>query len=182
MPIFKDFMAEALKGTPDVPFRIPPGVNLVRVNHDTGQPAKPGDRVVILEAFRAGTGPTDTATLLGMGGAAEETGNARGDSSRADASLDASVARRLQELLSSLGLRSGDRVKLEIDAAGDIRVADSDAGIGSIEAALNADPQLADDLRRLARSRSAPAGSPFGEAELRIEVGESDAAAGLTWR
>lgn len=67
VPIFKDFMAEALKGTPDVPFRIPPGVNLVRVNHDTGQLAKPGDRVVILEAFRAGTGPTDTATLLGMG-------------------------------------------------------------------------------------------------------------------
>ena len=26
VPIFKDFMAEALKGTPDVPFRIPPGV------------------------------------------------------------------------------------------------------------------------------------------------------------
>jgi hypothetical protein len=134
------------------------------------------------QAVETAVSPFAMVMHAAMGAAAAETRNARGDFNGADESLGASVARRLQELLTSLGLRPGDRVKLEIDAAGDIRVADSDAGIGSIEAALHADPQLADDLRRLARSRSAQAGSPFGEAELRIEVGESDAAAGLTRR
>ncbi|MSO71337.1 MAG: penicillin-binding protein 1A [Alphaproteobacteria bacterium] len=51
-PIFKRFMAEALKDAPKTPFRIPPGIRLVRVSAATGQPAKPGDRDVILEAFK----------------------------------------------------------------------------------------------------------------------------------
>ncbi|MGE0094439.1 MAG: penicillin-binding protein 1A [Alphaproteobacteria bacterium] len=78
VPIFKEFMAEALKDKPDVPFRVPPGVSLVRVNHDTGQLARPGDRVVILEAFRAGTGPGESATLMGMG--TDDTGSGTGSS------------------------------------------------------------------------------------------------------
>ncbi|RMD63813.1 MAG: penicillin-binding protein, partial [Alphaproteobacteria bacterium] len=57
-PIFRDFMAAALKDKPAIPFRIPPGVRLVRLNLDTGQLARPGDRHVILEAFRPGTVPT----------------------------------------------------------------------------------------------------------------------------
>lgn len=54
-PIFRDFMADALKDKPDIPFRVPPGVRLVRVNYKTGKPAKPGDELVILEAFRKET-------------------------------------------------------------------------------------------------------------------------------
>ena len=56
-PLFKDFMAEALKDQPNVPFRIPPGIRLVRVNLETGQRAQPGDGKVILEAFKPGTEP-----------------------------------------------------------------------------------------------------------------------------
>jgi penicillin-binding protein 1A len=52
VPIFRDFMTEALSDQPSVPFAVPPGIRLVRVNHDTGRPAKPGDTNVILEAFR----------------------------------------------------------------------------------------------------------------------------------
>jgi penicillin-binding protein 1A len=52
VPIFRDFMTEALSEQPSVPFAVPPGIRLVRVNHDTGRPAKPGDTNVILEAFR----------------------------------------------------------------------------------------------------------------------------------
>ncbi len=52
-PIFTDFMAEALAGTPSIPFRIPRGIQLVRINRDTGEPAKAGDKRVIVEAFRA---------------------------------------------------------------------------------------------------------------------------------
>lgn len=51
-PIFRDFMAEALKNKPDIPFRIPEGVRLVRVDAKTGKPAKVGSKDAIWEAFR----------------------------------------------------------------------------------------------------------------------------------
>ncbi len=52
-PVFGDFMAEALKDQAGIPFRIPSGVRLVRVNAKTGRPATAGDPNVILEAFKA---------------------------------------------------------------------------------------------------------------------------------
>ena len=58
-PVFRDFMAAALAEAPATPFRIPPGLRLVRINAETGQPARPGDRKVIFEAYRPGTEPTD---------------------------------------------------------------------------------------------------------------------------
>ena len=64
-PIFREFMGPALEGKPAKPFRVPPGVSLVRVEHDTGRPAQPGDAHVILEAFRAGTSPSTQATVMG---------------------------------------------------------------------------------------------------------------------
>ncbi len=57
VPIFRDFMRDALKNEPGVPFRIPSGIRLVRINAATGEPAKPGDSKVILEAFKPGTEP-----------------------------------------------------------------------------------------------------------------------------
>jgi len=59
-PIFRDFMMEAVGDEPAIPFRIPPGVNLVRVNAQTGELAQPGDERVILEAFKEGTEPRGT--------------------------------------------------------------------------------------------------------------------------
>jgi penicillin-binding protein 1A len=56
-PIFRDFMQTALADKPGNAFRIPPGVRLVRVNPETGKPARPGDRKVIWEAFKPGTEP-----------------------------------------------------------------------------------------------------------------------------
>lgn len=52
-PIFRDFVRKALKDEPLVPFRVPSGIRLVRINHKTGQPAKPSDKDVILEAFKS---------------------------------------------------------------------------------------------------------------------------------
>ncbi|MEM6536410.1 MAG: penicillin-binding protein 1A [Pseudomonadota bacterium] len=52
-PIFGEFMAEALAEEAGVPFRVPSGIRLVRVNAKTGRPASPGERNVILEAFKA---------------------------------------------------------------------------------------------------------------------------------
>jgi penicillin-binding protein 1A len=88
-PIFRDFMAAALKDQPAIPFRIPPGIELVRVNVETGQLAKAGDKQVIYEAFKPGSEPTgegpvavvtgglgdgeDDASMAATGGWSEET-------------------------------------------------------------------------------------------------------------
>lgn len=67
-PVFREFMAEALRGKSAVPFRIPPGVRLVRINAETGELARPGDEQVILEAFRPGTEPgLENALILDDG-------------------------------------------------------------------------------------------------------------------
>ncbi|MEE6206669.1 MAG: hypothetical protein VZR95_01275 [Alphaproteobacteria bacterium] len=52
LPIFYDFMQEALKDVPDVGFRIPAGIKLVRVNPQTGRPSSIGDSTVITEAVK----------------------------------------------------------------------------------------------------------------------------------
>jgi penicillin-binding protein 1A len=56
-PAFKEFMGEALKDQPAIPFRIPPGIEMVRVNTANGQLARAGDRNVIYEPFKPGTEP-----------------------------------------------------------------------------------------------------------------------------
>jgi penicillin-binding protein 1A len=45
-------MEAALRGKPAVPFRVPPGIRLVRVNGQTGAIAQAGDDRVILEALK----------------------------------------------------------------------------------------------------------------------------------
>lgn len=52
LPIFYDFMKEALENKPNLEFRIPKGIKFVRVNPKTGKPATLDDKVVILEALK----------------------------------------------------------------------------------------------------------------------------------
>lgn len=66
-PIFRNFMTKALLGQSATPFRIPPSVNLVRVNAKTGQLAQPGDKSVILEAFKRGREPAPGRTQAVIG-------------------------------------------------------------------------------------------------------------------
>ena len=63
-PIFRDFMTAALAGKPSIPFRIPPGVRMVRINSRTGKLARTGDKNIILEAFKPGTEPTGESEIL----------------------------------------------------------------------------------------------------------------------
>ena len=56
-PIFGAFMERALGGVPNSPFRIPDGVDMVRIDAETGRRPLPGSERVILEAFARGTGP-----------------------------------------------------------------------------------------------------------------------------
>jgi penicillin-binding protein 1A len=78
-PIFRDFMAEALKDEAAVPFRVPPGVRLVRVNATSGLPTGVGDKRAVLEPFKPGTEPGAEGRKLGnpdtaSGGPATGTG------------------------------------------------------------------------------------------------------------
>jgi penicillin-binding protein 1A len=56
-PIFRDFMADALKDAPALPFPDTPGASMVLVNSISGQRTVAGDKDAILEAFRPGTEP-----------------------------------------------------------------------------------------------------------------------------
>jgi penicillin-binding protein 1A len=68
VPIFKAFMQEALKDAPKVPFRLPDGVRLVRVDARSGKLAvgEVGERV-IFEAFKPGTEPLRPSQRGGLG-------------------------------------------------------------------------------------------------------------------
>jgi penicillin-binding protein 1A len=59
-PIARDFLKLALADKPAVPFKIPAGIKLVRVDAKSGMRAGPGDGGrTILEAFKPGTAPPD---------------------------------------------------------------------------------------------------------------------------
>jgi penicillin-binding protein 1A len=76
-PVFRDFMQEALKDKPGTPFRIPPGIRLVRVDAATGQRATSATQKVIYEAFKPGTEPSDTpASVIEGIGVASDQGSA----------------------------------------------------------------------------------------------------------
>ncbi|PVE23192.1 penicillin-binding protein [Microvirga sp. KLBC 81] len=55
-PVFRDFMQMALKDKPATPFRVPPGIKLIRVSAATGTRAGDGAGT-ILEAFKPGQSP-----------------------------------------------------------------------------------------------------------------------------
>jgi penicillin-binding protein 1A len=62
LPIFVQFMTAALEDKPATPFRVPPGVRLVRVDAETGLLAGGNTQSAILEAYMPGTEPTGTST------------------------------------------------------------------------------------------------------------------------
>jgi penicillin-binding protein 1A len=65
-PVFRDFMQMALKDKPATPFRVPPGIKLIRISASTGQRAGAGEGGgVILEAFKPGTAPPDGYSVVG---------------------------------------------------------------------------------------------------------------------
>lgn len=65
-PIFGDFIANALKDQPDVPFQKPEGMQEIAINGKTGMAAQPGDDNLIIEAFKPGTGPADIYHVIGQ--------------------------------------------------------------------------------------------------------------------
>lgn len=78
-PIFKDFMEKALKDKPVIPFKVPKGVKMVRVNAFTGGKAKGGESNTIYEAFRPGTEVTQAYNLPHWDGEHEKAGEGGGE-------------------------------------------------------------------------------------------------------
>jgi penicillin-binding protein 1A len=65
VPIFTEFMADALKGTPPTPFNVPAGMAQVWIDPKTGVQANAGDQA-ILEAFKPGSGPNLSSSVIGI--------------------------------------------------------------------------------------------------------------------
>jgi len=76
LPVFIEFMQQALKDKPAIPFRIPPGLTMARVREADGLAAGPGDKGIVLEPFKPGTVPQAAGPVLDgseSAGAAGET-------------------------------------------------------------------------------------------------------------
>jgi penicillin-binding protein 1A len=86
-PIFRDFMIAALKNTPAIDFRIPPGLRLYRVSAATGLPVS-GNEPAIYEAYKPGTEPGKNPNLASQSAAGDEDaspGTASDDAGSSDA-------------------------------------------------------------------------------------------------
>jgi len=64
-PIARDFMKLALADKPPTPFKIPAGIKLIRIVEKTGLRPAPGETAgTILEAYKPGTGPSDSYAVM----------------------------------------------------------------------------------------------------------------------
>jgi penicillin-binding protein 1A len=77
-PVFRDFMQMALADKPAVPFRVPPGIKLVRVDANTGLRATANTEKTILEAFKPNEDPPDGNNYVTLPGAETEPQTANG--------------------------------------------------------------------------------------------------------
>ncbi len=84
LPVFIDFMKEALKNTPSTPFRIPNSVKFVKIDRTTGKfptPATPKENI-FFEAFKADDSieTIDTTTDSAVGSTGENSEDKNSDS------------------------------------------------------------------------------------------------------
>jgi len=76
-PVFRDYMMAALKDSPPTEFRIPPGLQMMRVNPDTMMPPGPGEASIWV-AYKPDTAP-DQDRDLGLRGVPGESDAAAND-------------------------------------------------------------------------------------------------------
>ena len=63
VPIFKQFMVDALAGQPLIPFRRSGGITLVPVHAETGERVLPDHEMAVLEVFKPGQRPKSTVLI-----------------------------------------------------------------------------------------------------------------------
>jgi penicillin-binding protein 1A len=64
-PMVRDFFKAALADTPAVPFRVPAGIKLIRIDAKSGTRLAAGGGGGLLEAFKPGTAPPDSYSIIG---------------------------------------------------------------------------------------------------------------------
>ena len=74
LPIWIDYMREALRERPEIQRPVPPGIANVKIDPDTGLLAKPGQRNAIFEYFLEETVPAQGVDGGGPGGEGQGTG------------------------------------------------------------------------------------------------------------
>lgn len=62
VPIFKEFMTEALKNKNKIPFRVASGISFVKINPETGLPTTNTNGII--EAFKQGTEPYNNEVIV----------------------------------------------------------------------------------------------------------------------
>jgi hypothetical protein len=99
-------------------------------------------------------------------------------------SLDQQVAEQLQELFQALGVKSEERITIEVEnPSGNLSVSKDHPLAGEIEASLRSDQQLSGNIRRLAERDAFFGAAPFAaNSKLDVEVAEDQIAPQLTWR
>jgi penicillin-binding protein 1A len=65
VPVFTEFMQDALKGKPPTPFNMPSGMTQIWIDPATGVKANAGE-TAIAEAFKPGTGPNLVTSVIGV--------------------------------------------------------------------------------------------------------------------
>ncbi|MDQ0393786.1 penicillin-binding protein 1A [Labrys monachus] len=85
-PIFGEFMRDALADKPPVPFRVPPGIKLIRIDRKSGMRSAGNGSNSFLEAFKTGTAPPDSYSVIGSGGGGGD-GRAMDDAPQAGGSV-----------------------------------------------------------------------------------------------
>jgi len=64
-PIFGEFMRHAMKGKPNVDFKMPESMMKIAIDRRTGMHAEASKDNIIIEAFKPGTGPADIYQIIG---------------------------------------------------------------------------------------------------------------------
>jgi penicillin-binding protein 1A len=85
-PIFTEIMKVALKDAPPKEFQPPEGIELIPIDRKTGLRAAEGGNNVILEAFKPGTAPPSTYSIIGY---SDQMGEPRAVSPEADRAVAA---------------------------------------------------------------------------------------------
>ena len=80
LPVWVDYMREALDGAPEEHFEQPEGIVTVRIDPDSGLLASPGQKDAIFEYFKAGSAPTEYARTKDIIPYQEDEGGSGGGS------------------------------------------------------------------------------------------------------
>jgi len=79
LPAWMAYMKEALKGVPEVPLKMPPGIVSVRIDPKTGKRARAGQKDAIFEVFRSENVPKESIAEIMTPATGESSDNADED-------------------------------------------------------------------------------------------------------